>query len=232
MTTIRAVAAYQVVAERFPRPVREEDVWGLAAGRAIDEALGRFAHESSLGRRPSISAAADAGVLRFEDGVQELGAAPEAVRSVEVRGQLERVLRAFRGSVIARLPRPRSRLLLLNRAYGVHCQPDFWDRRSAFYEMKSYRADAARPDLALQLRLFQLAFPGFAGHLITFDRFVDPVPVSVTRLAPPGPEEVRETLTIALGTAQRHGVDKVLEYVDAPVIPYDFEPSPDPAVSP
>lgn len=225
MTSVRTVAAHQVVSAIFPRPEREEDHWARAEGAGIDTALSAFSHEARSGRRPSVSSMAERGLQRFREVAEEAGEAPDAARREALRPRFESVLRAFRRGPLAELPRPRSRLIVVGGRWGIYAQPDYWDGRARFYEMKSYRTSPDRPEIGLQLRLFQLAFPGFVATLICYDRRTEPVEVTSIELAPLTEGERRETLRQAVEVAERLGVEKVLEYVDAPMIPYAADPA-------
>ena len=143
----------------------------------------------------------------------------ESVRA-GIEQEMLRVIRAFRGSVLFGLERPRSRLVLIGESVGVYAQPDYWDRSTSFYEMKSYRAIPPPPDVALQVAIFQLAFPGFRALLIGFDRHSDPVDVKIAEVPPPSEEERIQTLHLAHEVGLRNGREKVLEYIDVPVIRY------------
>lgn len=220
MTTIRAVATHDVVQATYPRPVTEKDELGMAVGKAIDETLSRYSHEHAQGRRPTVTAmqrfAAEVLDRELADADLILDA-PERVRQlVAVSG----VIQAFRGSEVMGLRRPRSRLILINGEVGVYAQPDYWDGRSRFYEMKSYRAHPPPPDVELQVQLFQCAFPGFRAYLASFDRHAAPVTVSIEELPPVEPPVAERVLTIALRVGRERGVEKVLEYVDAPTLRY------------
>jgi hypothetical protein len=113
--------------------------------------------------------------------------------------------------------------VLVNELVGVYAQPDYWDGRANFYEMKSYLAFPPPPEVGLQLKLFQLAFPGVAAHLASFDRHHLPVRSQIDRLPTLTENEVKELLALALRVGLEHGVTKVLEYVDVPIIRYRLE---------
>ncbi len=218
--TIRVLAAHQVVSDAFPREEREEDLWGRAAGLAVDSAMSDFAHGVRQGRRPSVARTVEVAMARFDDAVAEAGAEPDATRRAAALEQAEAVLRAYRNSPIVGLPRPRSRLVVVGGEVGMYAQPDFWDGRSRFFEVKSYRATPDRPELALQLRLFQLAFPGFEATLVAFDRFARPVAV-LTSSVPPLREDDREpALRRVLDCGRRLGEPKVAHYLTADRIDY------------
>ena len=134
------------------------------------------------------------------------------------------VLQAFRRSEVMGLPRPRSRLVLINEEVGVYAQPDYWNGRDRFYEMKSYRARPIPPDVELQLRLFQLAFPGFRAFLACFDRHAQPVTTDIEEAPPLTPETREDVLKLAHRTGREKGVEKVLDYIDNPTVRYALAP--------
>ncbi len=153
----------------------------------------------------------------LDSAIDELGAEISAAERAAALAPMPHVLRAFRKSVLFDLRRPRSHLILINSAVGVYAQPDFWDGRSRIYELKSYRADPTAEEIALQLRFYQIAFPGFSLELVCIDRHANPVTVSVEAIRRPTPAETDSALRLALTVAREKGVDKVLEYVDAPI---------------
>ncbi len=184
MTTVRTVAAHEVVRATFPRPVTEKDEIGMAVGKAIDGALSQYSHEFAQGRRPSRTAmnrvATDILDEELRDADLDL-AADERERHCAAIGS---VLQAFRQSEVMGLPRPKSRLILINERVGVYAQPDYWDGRGRFYEMKSYHADPIPPDVRLQVDLFQCAFPKFRAYLAWFDRHATPVSTTIQEISP------------------------------------------------
>lgn len=218
--TIRAVAVHEVVRAAFPRPDRAEQAVGRAAGKAIDEAVATFGHEHSLGRRPSLTAIVARAAAVFDEEVAAAGAEVSAADRERALAPVPHVVRAYRESVLLGLPRPRTRLFLIDGIVGVYAQPDFWDGRGWIYEMKSYRAVPPPPDVALQLRLFRLAFPGFREALVAFDRHADPVTTTVQEIPRPTPDQVAADLRLALRTALTIGAPKVLAYAGAPVAAY------------
>ncbi len=225
MTTIRTVAAYEVVRKLFPRPPpTEQDAVAMAVGKAIDGALAQFGHELRLGRRPTLTSMGNLAQELLDDGLAEGAVAPSPAELQGLTRQLQEVLRAYRGSVIAGLPRPKSRLVVIDGRAGVYAQPDYWDGRGRFFEMKSYRAIPPPPDVALQLRLFQLAFPKFEAMLVCFDRHASPVVVSTLSIPPPSADEALATLRDAFAVAMELGQDRVLEYVDSPRVDYALPP--------
>jgi hypothetical protein len=119
-------------------------------------------------------------------------------------------------------------VFLIGDAVAVYAQPDFWDGRRRFFEMKSYRAIPPPPDVALQLRLFQLAYPGFEAVLVCLDRHRRPVEPTSTVVDPLAPEAAHATLRLAYDVGREHGEEKVLEYLEGPQVRYDL---PDAAAS-
>ena len=220
MTTVKTVAAHEVVQSAFPRPVTERDEIGMAVGKAIDETLSRFSHEFAQGRRPTMTAMHRSAteVLDRELADTDLSLAPpERERHLAA---ILGVLQAFRRSEVMGLPRPRSRLVLINERVGVYAQPDYWNGRDRFYEMKSYVARPVPPDVRLQLQLFQCAFPGFRAFLACFDRHATPVTSLIEEFPALDSAAASEVLTVAYRTGLDHGVEKVLEYIDNPIVRY------------
>ena len=78
-------------------------------------------------------------------------------------------------------------------------------------------------DVQLQLDLFQLAFPEFTERLVSLDRHADPVTLTLDTISPVSAERKRELLVTSRELALVHGVEKVLRYVDAPMIRYPAE---------
>ena len=224
MTTITTVATHDVVEATYPRPVTERDEVGMAVGKAIDETLSRFSYEFRQGRRPTMTSMRRLAVETLD---QELADADLTLPGVERERQLAAVfgvLQSFRTSELMGLSRPRSRIILLNGRVGVYAQPDYWDGRDRFYEMKSYFARPLPPDVKLQVELFQCAFPDFEALLACFDRHADPVTVTIERL-PALPEAERlEVLKTAYRVGLEKGTEKVLEYMDNPIVRYTIPP--------
>ena len=174
MTTLKTLAAHEVIRAAHPRPVTEGDEIGMAVGKAIDSTLSRFSHDFARGRRPTQTAMnrMAAEILDEELGDADIRlAAPERARHLSA---ISGVLQAFRKSEIMGMPRPRSRMILINGRVGVYAQPDYWDGRRRIFEMKSYHANPPPPDVKLQIELFQCAFPGFRAFLAWFDRHAVP----------------------------------------------------------
>ena len=228
MSTIRAVAAHEVVRAAFPRPVVEGQEVALAAGKALDAMLSRLSHGHAQGHRVGVGSLTELAAEVFDDELAAAGAEPSPTEREKLLAIVPSMIRAFRGSVLLGLPRPRSRLILINSRAGVYAQPDFWNGRDAIYEMKSYNAIPPRPDVLLQLRLFQLAFPGFRQSLVCIDRHATPVTTRAAEIPPPSAEEQEDVLRLAERVALELGVDKVFEYVPPPVVRYDVSPKPPP----
>ncbi len=220
MTTVRTVAAHEVVQATYPRPVTEKDEIGMAAGKAIDETLSKYSYEYTQGRHPTRTAmnrwAAE--ILDRELADADLLLPPED-RDRQL-GAISGVLSAFRQSEVMGLARPKSRLILINGTVGIYAQPDYWNGRDRIYEMKSYHAIPRPPDIRLQLQLFQLAFPNFHTFLACFDRHSSPVVTTIEAIPPLEPPEAEEVLRMALRIAREKGAEKVLEYVDNPTVRY------------
>ncbi len=220
MTLVKTVAAHEIVQSVYPHPVSERDEVGMAVGKAIDGAVARYSHEFLEGRRPTATA-----MRRYASEVldEELTDSDVRLASEDRTVQLDRiagVVQAFRRSELMGLRRPRSRLVLIDERAGYYAQPDFWNGRDRFYEMKSYGVPPVPPAVTLQLGLFQLAFPGFDAVLAAFDRHASPVRTSFTPIAPLSSPERERLLRVALRTALEVGHDKVLEYIDSPVVRY------------
>jgi len=226
MTTVRAVAAHEVVQATYPRPVTEKDEVGMAVGKAIDDTLSRYSYEFAQSRRPTRTAM---NRLAAETLDEELANA-DVQLTAEVRERhlvaISAVLQAFRNSEVMGMARPRSRLILINGRAGIYAQPDYWNGRDRFYEMKSYHATPMPPDVRLQLQLFQCAFPGFRAFLACFDRHATPVTTTIEEIPPLDPFAAEEVLRLALRTSLEKGTDKVLEYVDNPIVRYSVAEGP------
>jgi hypothetical protein len=218
MTTIWTLPTYEIVHRVHPRPVTEQDEVGLVVGKAIDETLSRFSHEAREGRRPSLAAMARLAGSYLEEGLRDADLRLEGSERERLRFQVEGVLAAFRKSPVLGCARPRTRLILIDGEVGVYAQPDYWDPRGRFYEMKSYRAVPPPPDVALQMEFFQLAFPGFEPFLLCIDRHSTPVSTTLTRVAALTPGRREELLALAYRLGKEAGETKVLEYVDNPIV--------------
>lgn len=210
-----------MVAAHFPRPEpTDRDLMGMAAGRAIDSAMARLSHLAREGRRPTMAAAERHLAELVDLEIHEAGLGPGPELREPMLAELRPLLRAFRKSPLLGLPRPRSRLVLINERVGVYAQPDYWDGRRRFFEVKSFRAIPPREDIRLQLELFQLAFPGLEAVLACFDRHAAPVVEERWIPAPITPDRTRSVLAEAERVASEHGVVRVLEYVDNPIVRY------------
>jgi hypothetical protein len=220
MTTVKTVAAHEIVQATFPRPVTEKDEIGMAAGKAIDETLSKYSYEFAQSRHPTRTAmnrwAAE--ILDRELADADLQLTPED-RERQLAG-ISGVIAAFRQSEVMGLARPKSRLILINDTVGVYAQPDYWNGRDRIYEMKSYHATPRPPDVGLQLQLFQLAFPNFQTYLACFDRHSSPVATTIEAIPALEPSVAEAVLRMAHRIAREKGTDKVLEYVDNPMVRY------------
>jgi hypothetical protein len=218
---IRTVAVHDVVQRTYPRPPPgDRDLVALAAGRAIDGTLSQFGYEFRQGRRPTATAMRRVGESLLEEDLDAAGVDVPPAEKEKILTQLLAVLAAYRRSEIVGLPRPKSRVLVIDGAVGVYAQPDYWDGRTRFYEMKSYPAIPPPPDVALQVRLFQLAFPGLTAVLLCLNRHVVPVAVTSAVVPPPSPEEGVDALRRAYDVGREFGEEKVLEYVEGPFVHY------------
>ena len=224
MTSVRTLATHEVVRAAYPRPVTESDEVGMAVGKAIDETLSQYSHAFGQSRRPTVSAmhrlAAEVLDRELADADLQLSV-PERERQL---AEVAAVLQAFRRSEVMGLSRPRSRLILINEQVGVYAQPDYWDGRDRFYEMKSYRANPMPPDVELQLHLFQCAFPGFRAFLACYDRHATPVTTHIDQIQPLEPATAETVLRFAYRTGLEKGTTKVLEYIDSPTVRYSISP--------
>jgi hypothetical protein len=220
MTSIRTVPVHEVVRQTYPRPPREGDELAMAVGRAIDSTLSRVGHEARVGRRWSASAARSLAETLLDEEVAAAAVDLPPAERAKLLARIDSVVRAFRASELFGLDRPRTRVILVNGDVGIYAQPDYWDGRGRIFEMKSYPAVPPPPDVALQLRLFQLAFPGLACSLVCLNRHVDPVERLRLDLAPPTAEETTDALRTAYAVARAHGEPKVLEYVAGPFVAY------------
>ncbi|HZY92994.1 MAG TPA: hypothetical protein VFG07_09540 [Thermoplasmata archaeon] len=217
--TVKTVAVHDVVQRVYPRPpVTERDERGMAEGKAIDGALSRFSHEFAQGRRPTVTAILRYAEATFEDELRDAHLELSDAARLAFLAKARELLRLFRSSELFGLPRPRTRLLLIDGDAGVYAQPDFWNGRDRIYELKSYRAHPPAPDILLQLDLFQLAYPGFVEVLACLDRHASPATLTLHPIALVLPDREREILALARTTALETGTEKVLRYVDSPVI--------------
>lgn len=192
----------------------------MAVGKAVDSALARYSHEFDRGLRPTVGAMTRFATTTLDEELKDIDLPVAPAERTKALGQIAAVLQAFRKTEVFGLPRPRTRMVLIDEKVGIYTQPDYWDRKSRFYEMKSYRAIPPPPDVALQLRLFQLGFQGLDAFLVCVNRHASPPDVSITPIAPLTSKEAAETLAQALRRAVEVGHEKVLEYVDSPVVRY------------
>jgi hypothetical protein len=226
MTTIKTLAAHEIVQLAYPRPPTERQELGMAVGKAIDTTLSRYSHEFDRGLRPTVGAMNRLAEATLEEELKDIDlplGPSERNRAVE---QITAVLHSFRKTEVFGLPRPKTRMILIDEQVGVYTQPDYWDRKRRFYEMKSYRAVPPPPDVALQLRLFQLGFSGFDGFLVCVNRHAIPPDVSITPIPALTPEEGLATLRQAWDFGLEKGREKVLEYIDSPIVRYSVRNSP------
>jgi hypothetical protein len=228
MTTIRTLAVHEIVQRTYPRPPTPEDEVGKAVGRAIDGTLSHFSHEFRQGRRPTATAMRTYGEALLAEELLSAGLEPAPADRQILVDEVTGSVQAFRKCPAFGLLRPKSRLIVIDQEVGVYAQPDYWDGTGRFYEMKSYRAIPPPPDVALQLRLFQLAFPGFESVLLCLDRHARPVAASSIVIPPPSTDETLTALELALGIGQEIGQSKVLEYVEGPFVHYRLRGPPAP----
>ncbi|MGC2289097.1 MAG: hypothetical protein WA688_04495 [Thermoplasmata archaeon] len=222
MTTIKTLAAHEVVRSAFPRPPTERQEFGMAVGKAIDSTLSRYSHEFDRGMRPTVGAMTRFAATTLEEELKDIDLPVVVEEKDHAQEQIAAVLQAFRKTEVFGLPRPKSRMILIDERVGVYAQPDYWDRKERFYEMKSYRAIPPPPDVALQLRLFQLAFAGFEAFLVCVNRHASPPDVTIAPISAMSPTEAMETLYEALKVGLEQGREKILEYIDSPVVRYSL----------
>jgi len=227
MTTVRMIAAHEIVRQTYPRPPPEErDHVAMAIGKAIDGTLAECGHQLRLGRRPTQTALTQLAETLLSDSLAEAAVALDAPTKARTLTEIQDVIRAYRKSEIAGLARPKTRVILIGGSVGVYAQPDYWDGRGRFFEMKSYRAIPLAPDVALQVRLFQLAFPTCEAVLVCLDRHARPVETSSAVVPRPSEEEAASTLRLAYDLGSRLGQEKVLEYLEGPFVHYHLPPPP------
>jgi hypothetical protein len=201
-------------------------------GKAIDGALSRFSHEFRQGRRPTATAMRSYSETLLNEELESAGAVISAVERETTLRQVHGVLQAFRRSEVFGLPRPRTRIILIQNEVGVYAQPDYWDGKSRFFEMKSYRAIPPPPDVELQLRLFQLAYPRFEAILLCINRHADPVETTSIRVPAPSEVEAAQTLRLAYDLGRQYGQGKVLEYLEEPTVHYPLPSGIEPSLGP
>ena len=226
MATVRTLPVHEIVQRTFPRPPpREEDHVAMAVGRAIDGALAQFGHEVRTGRRPTATAMRRRAEALLDEALEEEAVATGAEARQRLLVEIEEVLSVYRRSPIFGLARPKTRVIVIGGEVAVYAQPDYWDGRARFFEMKSYRAIPPPPDVALQVRLFQLAFPKFEAVLVCIDRHARPVTTSTATVPSPSPEETAAALRAAYDLGRQYGQEKVLEYLEGPFVHYAVPPS-------
>lgn len=227
MTTIRTIAAHEIVQRTYPRPPpTERDEVAMAVGKAIDGALSQFGHLSRQGRKPTASAMRALSESLLDDALHEAAVDVTLPERDQLRAQFHGVLQAYRRSPIFGLARPRTRVIRIDGRVGVYAQPDYWDGTARFFEMKSYSTLPSRPEVALQLALFQLAFPQFEAVLVCLNRHATPVETTLAVVPPLSPEERRSTLQIAYSLGLEFGQEKVPEYMEGPFVDYVLGPAP------
>ena len=221
MTTVRTIPAHEIVRRTFPRPEPEEkDLVAMAAGKVVDTTLSHVGHQMRAGRRPTQSGVMEFATSVLRDTLEESAVSIPTTEEARILAQVARVVQAYRKSEIAGLPRPKTRVVLIGEQVGVYAQPDYWDERARFFEMKSYPTTPAQPEIALQLRLFQLAFPTLQAVLICLNRHVEPVVTTSVPVRPPTSEEASVALRSAYDLGLEFGQEKVLEYVEGPFVRY------------
>lgn len=226
MTAVRTIPVHEVVRRTYPRPpAQERDEIAMAVGKAIDGALSRLGFELRQGRRPTQAGIAILARTLLSEALEEAAVTLPPAEVERTLVQIRDVIRAYRRSEIAGLTRPRTRVILIDRTVGVYAQPDFWDGRRRFFEMKSYRAIPPPEDVALQLLLFQLAFPGFEAVLVCLDRHAQPVDVISTTLPPPTDERSLSALRTAYRLGREFGQEKILEFIEGPFVHYNLPPA-------
>ncbi len=221
MTTLRTIAVHEVVQRAYPRPpATEQDEVAMAVGKAIDGALAHFGHLVRQGRKPGAAAVRELAASLLDEGLAEAAVEVPPAEREKILAQFRAVLQAYRQSEIFGLARPRTRVLRIDGRVGVYAQPDYWDGRGRFFEMKSYPAIPPRPDTAMQLRLFQLAFPNFEAVLVCINRHSRPVQTTSAVIPRPSAEESAAALRLAYDLGVEFGQEKVAEYVEGPFVDY------------
>lgn len=222
MTTIKTVAAHEVVRAAFPRPVTEADEIGMAVGKAIDATLSRYSYDFARARRPTRTAMNQMATEILDEELRDADLPLPALERDRHLTAISEVLQAFRRSEVMGLARPKSRMILINQQVGIYAQPDYWDAQGRIYEMKSYHASPIPPDINLQVQLFQCAFPGFRTFLAWFDRHATPVTTTIEEVPALAPAVAEQVLRVAYRTGVANGIEKVLEYIDSPLVPYSL----------
>ncbi len=227
MTQVRTLAAYEIVRHLFPRPPPTEiDEIARATGKAIDSALAYWSHAQRQNLRLTATAVQKMALGTLNEELQDADVTPSPEARTKAEREIAGVLQAFRKSEVFGLARPRSRLVLIDRTVGVYAQPDFSDGVRRFYEMKTFRAVPPPPDVALQVSIFQLAFPEQRSFLACFDRHKDPVETCIEEVPPPTAESRTALLRQMREIGLLKGIEKVLEYIDTQVVGYTLEGTP------
>lgn len=225
MSTIATIPVHEIVERTFPRPpTRDEDRVAMAVGKAIDGSLARLGYEIRSGRRPTVTAARAYAATLLDEALEEAATEVPAAERTRLLGQVGDALQAYRRTPIYGLARPKTRVIVIDQRVGVYAQPDYWDGRQRFFELKSYRAVPMPPDVALQMRLYQLAFPAFESTLVCIDRHSRPVATTSVVVPPPTSEEADSALRLALELGVKFGQEKVLEYMEGPFVHYTLPP--------
>ncbi len=227
MTTLRTIAVHEIVQRTYPRPpATEQDEVAMAVGKAIDGSLSQFGHQARLGRKPTAAAMRGMAETLLDEALEEAAVTVTVPERDRILSQFRGVLQAYRQSEIFGLARPRTRVIRIGGRVGVYAQPDYWDGRARFFEMKSYPAIPLRPDIAMQLRLFQLAFPKFEAVLVCLNRHASPVETTSAIIPGPTPEESAAALHLAYVLGLEFGQDKVAEYMEGPFVDYALPATP------
>ncbi len=225
--TIRTLAVHDIVQRVHPRPPPgEQEEVALAIGRAIDAALSRYGHEVRLGRRPTVSAMRILAAELLDQELGEGGVELEGSAREKTLDQVRGVLEAYRRSEIFGLARPKTRVITIDGRVGIYAQPDYWDGSARFFEMKSYLAIPPPPEVELQVRLFQLAFPQLEAVLVCLNRHATPVEHRSTTVPPLSDDQRSSVLRLARDLALQFGQEKVLQYVEGPFVHYTLPAEP------
>jgi len=134
MTTIRTVATHEVVRGAFPRPVTEADEIGMAVGKAIDATLARYSYDFARSLRPTRTAMHRMATEILDEELRDADLRLAPIDRERHLTAIAEVLQAFRRSEVIGLPRPKSRLILINQSVGIYAQPDYWNGRDRIYE--------------------------------------------------------------------------------------------------
>ncbi|MGI0151159.1 MAG: hypothetical protein ACREC5_04390 [Thermoplasmata archaeon] len=227
VTTLRTIAAHEIVQRIHPRPPpTDRDEIAMAAGRAVDGTLAQLGYDSRRGRRTTAAALRATGEQLLDGELMDGGVRISPSEREVILTQLRGVVREYRRSVLFGLTRPKARVIVIDGRVGVYVQPDYWNGRARIFEMKSYPAIPPREEVALQLRLFQIGFPGFEAMLVCINRHSVPVSTTSAVIPPPTPEAVVSTLRTAFDLGMEFGMEKVLEYMPGPFVHYPLPPGP------